>query len=77
MKILITKDKDGGEAWLTNENCQSRYGFPVLEITAHDVDGTFGPGDLIHQKPDGSVLLAAHIVAIYRATGTFPGAILG
>ena len=61
MRYLITKDADGGEAWLTNESCSSRYGIPVLEITADDVDGTFGPADLIGEPP--KLMLGAQIVA--------------
>ena len=68
MRILVTKDKDGGEAVLTTESCQSHYGFPVLEITADDVDGTFGPGDIVHERY-GKVLLAYHVVAGWLATG--------
>jgi hypothetical protein len=61
MKFLIVTDTDGGEAWLTNENCCSRYGFPVLVITAKDIDGIFGPGDLIGELPN--LVFAAQIVA--------------
>lgn len=61
MRILITKDASGGEAWLTNESCASRYGIPVLEITAEDVNGTFGPSDMLGEPP--RLMLASQIVA--------------
>ena len=68
MRIIVTKDKDGGEAVLTTQSSQSHYGCPVLEITADDVNGTFGPGDIVHER-DGKVLLGYHIIAGWLATG--------
>jgi len=61
MKFLISKDDEGGEAWLTNENAASRYGIPNLEITADDVNGIFGPADFIGDLPQ--VMSGAQIVA--------------
>lgn len=61
MKFLICTDSDGGEAWLTNESCVSRYGMPVLEVTADDLDGTFGPADVLVK--DGKPFLVADVVA--------------
>lgn len=61
MKFLITKDKLGGVAYLTNENAASRYGIPNLEIMADDVDGVFGPADLIgelHRPISGAAVVA-------------------
>jgi hypothetical protein len=66
MKYLIATDERGGEAWLTNESSASRYGAPVLEVTADDVDGIFGPADILHEQ-DGRILLAAHVVAGWLA----------
>jgi hypothetical protein len=44
---LILQDKKGGTARLTNQSPSSRYNVPVLEITAEDIDGDFGPASLI------------------------------
>ena len=61
MKHLITKDTEGGTAWLTNEHYASRYGIPVLEIAADDVAGVFGPADIIGEAP--KLIRGAQIVA--------------
>jgi hypothetical protein len=63
MNILIMKDKDGGTAYLTTESPASHYGIPVLQITAEDVDGDFGPGELIGDLEAGPLMYAADIVA--------------
>jgi hypothetical protein len=49
MLIFILGDNlEGDYAVLTNETCSARYGMPVLSISAEDVAGDFGPGDLLH-----------------------------
>ena len=48
MNILVAKDISGGTAVLTTDSPASRYDMPVLQITADDIDGDFGPGDLIN-----------------------------
>jgi len=63
MRLLVTQDEAGGTAYLTNETCASRYGIPVLEITAADVDGDFGPADLIGDlDPPETLCRAADVV---------------
>jgi len=63
MDILILKDEKGWTARLTTESPASHYGIPILQITADDVDGDFGPSDIIGtvDKPD-ELLTAAQIV---------------
>lgn len=69
MNILIQTDKDGGTAHLTTDSSQSHYGCPVLRIRAEDIDGDFGPADLIDTSgdPDNihpeSIVTAGQIVA--------------
>ena len=64
MRHLILTDENGGEAVLTTESPASSYGVPVLQITADDVDGDFGPADLIGDPDKGIPLMtAASIVA--------------
>lgn len=62
--ILIAKDEDGGTAVLTTWSPMSHYGIPVLRVTADDVDGDFGPADIIGdpRQPE-SLITAASIVA--------------
>lgn len=63
---LLLEDDQGGEARLTNQSPSSSYGIPVLRITADDIDGDFGPADLIDYSSIGQgVLPAAHIVAAW------------
>jgi hypothetical protein len=68
--ILITKDEKGGTAILTTNSPTSHYGIPVLQITAEDVDGDFGPanliGDLDHPE---RIITAASIVVGWAKTG--------
>ena len=68
--ILITKDKKGGTAILTTGSPLSHYGVPVLRIEAEDVDGDFGPADLIGDldQPE-RIITAASIVAGWAKTG--------
>ncbi len=66
MHILITKDKKGGTAYLTTESPASHYGIPVLQITADDIDGDFGPANLIGNLPN--VFPAADIIAAWLNT---------
>jgi len=63
MHVLILTDTKGGTAYLTTESPASHYGIPVLQITADDVDGDFGPSNLIGNldEPD-KLLTAAQIV---------------
>ncbi len=62
--ILITTDPDGGTAVLTTNSPCSHYGCPVLRIEAEDVDGDFGPADLIDFSGIGQGMApAANIVA--------------
>ena len=65
--ILITKDEKGGTAILTTWSPQSHYGCPVLRIEAEDVDGDFGPADLIGEVPN--LVSAASIVAGWAGSG--------
>ena len=48
--ILLTTDPDGGTAVLTTASPASHYGIPTLRITADDVNGDFGPADLIESN---------------------------
>jgi hypothetical protein len=52
MKFLILK-KGKETVYLTNEGPSSRYKTPYLEITADDIDGDFGPGDIIGDPAQG------------------------
>lgn len=64
MRHLILEDEAGGTAVLTTESSASHYGVPVLRIEADDVDGDFGPADLIGDLDKPSTLMtAASIVA--------------
>lgn len=69
MHILILTDPKGGTAHLTTESPASHYGIPVLQITAEDIDGDFGPSNLIGDldKPD-QLLTAAQIVYAWAKT---------
>jgi len=57
---LVLTDPAGGTAHLTNRAATSHYGVPVLQITAADVDGDFGPADLLGFPP--KLMRAADIV---------------
>ena len=61
MEILITKDEKGGTCHLTTYSPQSHYGIPVLRIDGEDIDGDFGPADIIGTAPD--IIYAAEVVA--------------
>lgn len=69
MNILVTRDAQGGEAWLTTDSPASHYGCPVLRIEADDVDGDFGPADMIDTSGDANrihperIVTAADVVA--------------
>jgi len=68
--ILITKDGKGGTAILTTNSPVSHYGIPVLQITAEDVDGDFGPADLIGDLDHPErIITAANIVVGWAKTG--------
>ncbi|OHD67197.1 MAG: hypothetical protein A2W19_11710 [Spirochaetes bacterium RBG_16_49_21] len=62
MNLLISKDKDGGCAYLTTDSPASHYGAPVLQISADDIDGDFGPSDFIDDG-NGHIFSGAQIVA--------------
>lgn len=61
--IVIATDPEGGSAVLTTHSPMSHYGCPVLQITAEDVDGDFGPADLIHDDAHERIYPAANVVA--------------
>ncbi len=66
--ITIITDPDGGTAVLTCNSPNSHYGAPVLQIDAEDIDGEFGPADLIDFSGIGQGLLpAANIVAAWAS----------
>jgi len=68
--ILISKDDKGGTAILTTDSPMSHYGIPVLRIEAEDVDGDFGPADLIGDLDHPErIITAASIVAGWAKTG--------
>ena len=68
--ILIIKDEKGGTAILTTWSPQSHYGCPVLRIEAEDVDGDFGPADLIGDLDHPErIMTAASIIAGWAKTG--------
>lgn len=56
MDLIVSEDMNGGTAILTTDSPASHYGMPVLQITAEDIDGDFGPGDLINL---GEMLMSA------------------
>ncbi len=66
--IIITRDKDGGIAYLTTASPQSHYGVPVLRIEgAKDIPDRgidYGPADVI-VVADGRVIKGAHIIAAW------------
>lgn len=68
--ILITTDPDGGTAVLTTNSPASHYGCPVLRIEAEDVDGDFGPADLIDFGAVGQGIIPA--ATIVHAWATAP-----
>ena len=77
MNHIIATDPDGGTAVLTTDSPASHYGVPVLRIGAADVEGDFGPADLIGDidRPE-TLATAACIVAGWamnaaRSVGTY------
>jgi len=67
MRYLVLNDPNGGMAYLTTESQGSSHGVPVLEIRAGDVDGTFGPEDLIYDE-SGPVMRAASLVELWASS---------
>ena len=67
MKYVVLNDPKGGMAYLTAESQGSSHGVPVLEIRAGDVDGTFGPEDLIYDE-SGPVMRAASLVELWASS---------
>ena len=68
MRYLVLNDPDGGMAFLTTESAVgTRDGVPVLEIRAGEVDGTFGPADLIYDE-SGPVMRAAPLVEVWASS---------
>ena len=68
MNYLVASDKEGGTATLTTDAPGSHYGIPVLRVEAEDVNGDFGPADLIDARPKGGgVISAAQVVAEWAA----------
>jgi len=67
MDVLIARDKKGGTAILTVNSPVSHYGIPVLRIEAEDVEGDFGPSDLIGK--DNNLITAAQVVAGWVTSG--------
>lgn len=65
MDITICEDKKGGTARLTTESPASYYGIPILRIEADDVNGDFGPADLLGDA--NHVMLASQIVKGWAA----------
>ena len=67
--ILIMVDEKGGTAILTTNSPMSRRGIPVLRVKAEDVDGDFGPADLIGERRRPEMIrTAAGIVAEWVRT---------
>jgi hypothetical protein len=60
MNIIIAIDKKDGMATLTTDSPLSHYGVPVLRIEADDINGDFGPADILDSKKG---LTAADVVA--------------
>jgi hypothetical protein len=64
--FLIMADEDGGTAYLTNQSSASSYGIPVLQVSADDIDGDFGPADIIGNMDDlGDLIPAATVIAAW------------
>jgi len=68
--ILITTDPDGGTAVLTCNSPASRYGCSVLRVEAEDVDGDFGPADLIDFSGIGQGMAPVAIIVAGWAMAT-------
>ncbi len=66
MHIIISTDERGGTAALTTESPAAHYGIPVLQIQADDVNGDFGPSDIINA---GKLITAADVVAGWASSG--------
>jgi len=62
-EYLVLTDAQGGRAVLTDETAACRYGIPVLLIDAEDVQGEFGPADVIGDLENPETLVhAAQVV---------------
>lgn len=59
--FTLLTDSDGGTIRLTTDSPASHYRIPVLQVTAADLDGDFGPSDPL--GPSG--ILAADLVAYW------------
>lgn len=66
--IVVCEDQTGGTAILTTDSPQSHYGCPVLRIEAEDIDGDFGPRDLLGD-PERGFVTAAEVVAGWIGRG--------
>ena len=60
---MIIEDENGGTASLTTDSCLSRYGIPILRVEAEDINGEYGPGDVLNVDDTRGILTAAQIVA--------------
>lgn len=47
MNIVVLTDSEGGTAALTTDAPAPHYGPPVLRVVSRDLNGDFGPGDLL------------------------------
>lgn len=47
MNIFVLLGTEGGTATLTTDAPASHYGLPVLRVVSRDLNGDFGPGDLL------------------------------
>ena len=63
----MMKDADGGEVRLTNISLSSRFGVPVLQFIAEDMDGEFGPRDLIDLTAMGGGLVSGAFLVLVWA----------
>lgn len=62
----MMRDADGGKVRLTNISLFSRFGAPVLQFIAEDMDGEFGPRDLIDLSGmGGGQVTAAFLVLVW------------
>jgi hypothetical protein len=65
---LILATGDGETVMLTTDSPAGVYGVPVLQITTEDVDGDFGPRDIIGDVNRPSEMMrAADVVAAWVA----------
>jgi hypothetical protein len=65
MNYIVLSDSEGGTGRLTTDSPASNGGVPVLEIDTEDVNGTFGPSDLIGDidKPETLTRTASLVAA--------------